>query len=236
MNQMISIALGGAIGALLRFFVSSGVYQWLGRELPYGTLAVNVIGSFLIGLMSEALLTQAGGSLTISYRAAVLVGLFGSFTTFSTFSLETVYLIEQGYLLRAAINVLVSIGICLPAAWAGLLSGRTLFFYSGGTIRWLGWVFPYGIVAVNFLGAFLLGIFVQLLVYRVSMSMEYRAAILVVLVGMFATFSGLYLIFYLLEEGYAFNQDLPRLLAVFFGNGFVCIVAVWIGLLAAKQL
>jgi len=236
MNQMISIALGGAIGALLRFFVSSGVYQWLGRELPYGTFAVNVIGSFLIGLMSEALLTQTGGSLAISYRSAVLVGLFGSFTTFSTFSLETVYLIEQGYLLRAAINVLISIGVCLPAAWVGLLSGRTLFFYSGGSLRWFGWVFPYGIVAVNFLGAFLLGIFVQLLVYRVSLSMEYRAAILVVLVGIFVTFSGLYLIIYLLEEGYAFNQDLSRLLGVFFSNGLICVVAVWLGLLATKQL
>jgi fluoride exporter len=58
MNQLIAVALGGSLGSVLRFLVSTGVYQWLGRGFPYGTLAVNVIGSFLIGLLAEALILQ----------------------------------------------------------------------------------------------------------------------------------------------------------------------------------
>ena len=85
MNQILAVALGGAFGAVFRFLISSGVYQWLGRGFPYGTLAVNIIGSFLIGLMTEALLLQRV-ALSIEYRSAILIGLFGSLTTFSTFS------------------------------------------------------------------------------------------------------------------------------------------------------
>jgi protein CrcB len=88
MNPLIAIAFGGACGAVLRFLVSSGVYQWLGRGFPYGTLTVNVLGSFLIGLLTEVLVLQRI-AITMEYRSAILVGLFGSFTTFSTFSLET---------------------------------------------------------------------------------------------------------------------------------------------------
>ncbi|MBT3506356.1 MAG: fluoride efflux transporter CrcB, partial [Methylococcales bacterium] len=58
MNQIYAVAFGGALGAVLRFLISTGVYQWLGRGFPYGTLAVNIIGSFLIGLMTEALVVQ----------------------------------------------------------------------------------------------------------------------------------------------------------------------------------
>ena len=90
MNQLIAIALGGGCGAVVRFLISSGLYQWLGRGLPYGTLVVNVIGSFLIGLLTEALILQRL-SFSLEYRAAILVGFIGAFTTFSTFSLETIY-------------------------------------------------------------------------------------------------------------------------------------------------
>ena len=89
MNQLISIALGGACGAVVRFLMSSGLYQWLGRGFPYGTLAVNVVGSFLIGLLTEALILQRI-AIAVEYRAAILVGFIGAFTTFSTFSLETI--------------------------------------------------------------------------------------------------------------------------------------------------
>ena len=113
MNHIIVIAAGGALGAVLRFFVSSGVYQWLGRGFPFGTLAVNVIGSFLIGLLTEALVLQRI-AITLEYRAAILVGLFGSFTTFSTFSLETLYLVEQGNYVKASLNIIVSV-VCRRA-------------------------------------------------------------------------------------------------------------------------
>jgi fluoride exporter len=236
MNQLLAIAFGGAVGAILRFVVSGSVYQWLGRGFPYGTLAVNIIGSFLIGLLTEVLLLQPATGITISYRPAILVGLFGSFTTFSTFSLETIYLIEQGYILRAGANAIVSVVLGLFTAWLGLLSGRTLFYYSSGAIPLFGWVFPYGIILINCLGAFLIGLFTQVLVEQLTVSFEFRAAILVILVGMFVTFSGLYLILYLLAEGYGLKQELSMLLAIFLGNMFACIIAVWIGLLAGKQL
>ncbi len=235
MNHIIVIAAGGAIGAVLRFFVSSGVYQWLGRGFPYGTLAVNVIGSFLIGLLTEALVLQRI-AITLEYRAAILVGLFGSFTTFSTFSLETLHLIEQGNPLKAGINIAASVAACLFAVWLGLLSGRTLFLYSGGVVRLFGWVFPYAIVVVNVVGAMLIGFLVQTLASRASLNIEYKAGIVVILVGMFITLSTLYLILYLIEEGHSFKDDLLMLLSVFVGNTIVCLIGVWLGFQVGKQL
>ena len=234
MNHIIVIAAGGALGAVLRFFVSSGVYQWLGRGFPYGTLAVNVIGSFLIGLLTEALVLQRV-AITLEYRAAILVGLFGSFTTFSTFSLETLHLIEQGNPLKAGLNIVASVAACLFAVWLGLLSGRTLFLYSGGVVRWFGWVFPYAIVVVNVVGAMLIGFLVQILVSRASLNIEYKAGIFVILVGMFITLSTLYLILYLIEEGHSFKGDLAMLLSVFVGNTIVCLIGVWMGFQVGKQ-
>jgi len=235
MNQLLSVAIGGAVGALLRFFVSSGVYAWLGRGFPYGTLTVNVTGSFLIGLLTEALILQRV-AISLEYRAAILVGLFGSFTTFSTFSLETVYLIEQNNYGKDGWNIVVSVGACLFAVWIGLLSGRTLFFYSGGVIRWLGWIFPYGIVAVNGIGSFLIGILIAVLGERGGLSIEYRAAILVVVVGTFMTFSSLYLILYLIEEGYSFKTEMRTLLSVFMGNAMICLSFFWLGSLLGRQV
>ena len=235
MNHIIVIAAGGAIGAVLRFFVSSGVYQWLGRGFPFGTLAVNVIGSFLIGLLTEALVLQRI-AITLEYRAAILIGLFGSFTTFSTFSLETLSLMEQGNYLKAGLNIVVSVVACLFAVWLGLLSGRTLFLYSGGVVRWFGWVFPYAIIIVNAVGALLIGFLVQTLAPRASLTIEYTAGVLVVLVGMFITLSTLYVILYLIEEGHSFKDELAMLLGVFVGNTVVCLVGVWLGFLVGKQL
>ena len=122
MLQVIAIAGGGALGALLRFWLSSGVYQWLGRGFPWGTLAVNVIGSFLMGLLFVLLLERS--LLAAEWRAAVLVGLLGAFTTFSTFSIETLALIEQADYLKAMANMLLSVALCVLACWVGLVLGR----------------------------------------------------------------------------------------------------------------
>lgn len=124
MSQLLAIAGGGAVGALLRFWVSGGVYALLGRGFPYGTLAVNFIGSLVMGLcyvlMTERML------LGPEWRAFVLVGLLGAFTTFSTFSLETLNLIESGEVLKAVANMLISVAVCVVAAWSGVLVGRQL--------------------------------------------------------------------------------------------------------------
>ena len=235
MNQLIAVALGGAFGAVVRFLVSTGLYQWLGRGFPYGTLVVNVVGSFLIGLLTEALILQRV-AITLEYRAAILVGFIGAFTTFSTFSLETLYLIEQGSLTKAGLNIVVSVLGCLLAVWIGLLCGRSLFLYSGGVIHWSGGVIPYALMIVNAIVAFLIGIIATILLQKVALSMEYRAALMLIMVGAYLTFSGLYLILFLIEHGFSFESHTNLMLGIFVGNGLICILVIWLGLLAGKQI
>jgi CrcB protein len=235
MNQLIVIALGGACGSVMRFLVSTGVYQWLGREFPYGTLAVNVIGSFLIGLLAETLILQKV-TFALEYRAAILVGVLGGFTTFSSFSLETLYLLEQGAVSKAAINIVLSVAVCLLAVWLGLLAGRSLFYYSGGMIHWHDHAFPYAIVIVNALVAFLIGIVSALLLQHVEIAAEHRAAIMVIMAGIFLTLSGLYVVLYLLEHGYALETHMYSILAVFASNSLFCLFLLWLGLVAGERI
>ncbi len=227
--------MGGALGAVLRFMVSNGVYHWLGRSFPFGTLAVNILGSFLIGLMTEALIVQRV-AISTEYRAAILVGVFGSFTTFSTFSLETVFLLEQGNFAKAGYNILLSVGTCLLAVWIGLLLGRTLFNYSGGIIHWNGGIVPFALMIVNAVGAFLLGIISALLLAKVNMSLEHRAAIIVVMTGLYLTFSTLYVLLYLIESGHSFDTHLTVILTVFVSNLLISGTMLWLGMLTGKQL
>ena len=124
MTQTLAIAAGGAIGALFRFWVSTGVYAMLGRGFPYGTLAVNVIGSFLMGFLFVVLNERMVASPEL--RAALLIGLLGAFTTFSTFSMETLNLIEQAAYTKALANMILSVLLCVAAAWVGLIIGRQI--------------------------------------------------------------------------------------------------------------
>ena len=122
--QTLAIAGGGAIGALLRFWMSTGIHNLLGRGFPYGTLAVNVVGSLLMGFLYVMLIDKL--PLGPAWRAALLVGLLGAFTTFSTFSIETLNLMEEGELIKAFLNIMLSVVLCLMAAWVGLVAGRTV--------------------------------------------------------------------------------------------------------------
>lgn len=124
MNQLIAIAAGGALGAISRYGMSTSVYALLGRSFPYGTLAVNVLGSLLIGFLYVMLIERMSASPEV--RAILLIGFLGSFTTFSTFSMETLTLLEQAQLLKAGLNVLLSVLLCLAATWSGIIIARVL--------------------------------------------------------------------------------------------------------------
>jgi len=116
--------MGGALGAVLRYVISSGIYNWFGRGFPYGTLVVNVIGSLAIGLLSILLVEKFNVSQDI--KLGLVVGVLGALTTFSTFSWDTVDLLQQGLIQRALLNVLLNVVVCVGAVWVGTLWAKTL--------------------------------------------------------------------------------------------------------------
>ncbi|MFV1997878.1 MAG: fluoride efflux transporter CrcB [Acidiferrobacterales bacterium] len=122
MTQVLAIATGGAIGALMRYWVSMAVYAAIGRNFPYGTLAVNVLGSLVMGILFVLLVERMAADSI--WRAALLIGVLGAFTTFSTFSIETLNLIEEGAYNRAVVNIVLSVVLSLAAAWLGIKLGR----------------------------------------------------------------------------------------------------------------
>ena len=124
MQQLLAIAGGGALGAVMRFGVSSGVYRVLGKDFPYGTLAVNVLGSLFMGLCFVLMIER--NVLSMEWRSVIMIGFLGAFTTFSTFSMETLSLLESGELTRALLNILLSVTLCLAATWIGLTIGRQM--------------------------------------------------------------------------------------------------------------
>lgn len=124
LTSLVAIAFGGALGALGRYASSQWIYSLLGRSFPYGTLFVNVAGSFIMGFLVIVLIERM--SVGPELRAFLLIGFLGSFTTFSAFSLETVNLITSGEIMKAGINMLVSVFVCVTAVWLGMLFARQL--------------------------------------------------------------------------------------------------------------
>ena len=113
------VALGGALGSVARYAVSLGAARWLGAGFPWGTLIVNVAGSFAIGLLAALVTADGRPALGSDARALVMVGILGGFTTFSSFSLETLTLARAGELGAAAANASLSLVLCLGAVWLG---------------------------------------------------------------------------------------------------------------------
>ncbi|MBN2645683.1 MAG: fluoride efflux transporter CrcB [Desulfuromonadaceae bacterium] len=122
--KLFYIGLFGGFGCLSRYWVSGVVYQWFGRSLPYGTLGVNLAGSFLLGLVMELSLRTT--LLSDDLRMGICVGFMGGFTTFSTFSYETWRLLEAGNWTSAAANVVLNVLICLVAAGLGIALVRSV--------------------------------------------------------------------------------------------------------------
>ena len=118
------VAAGGAAGSLLRFAAGRLAIQLLGAGTVWGTLFVNVTGSFALGFFLAYALQR--GEISADIRAMVAIGLLGGYTTFSTLSYDTIRLLESGELGRAGINVLANLVIGLAAAYVGVLSGRAV--------------------------------------------------------------------------------------------------------------
>jgi CrcB protein len=118
LRQIFWVGVGGFCGAVLRYLISGWV-QSVSRSIdfPYGTLAVNALGCLAIGLLSE--LSAARGLFGPDTRALLFIGLLGAFTTFSTFSNETLNLITDGNHLAALANIGLQLSLCLGAVWGG---------------------------------------------------------------------------------------------------------------------
>ena len=113
------VAMGGAIGASMRYLIVQISTNLLGKGFPFGTLVVNVLGSFLLGIL-YAFMQQDNGE-NAGLRALVGIGLLGAFTTFSTFSLDTVLLIQHGEIIKASLNVFFNVTVCIISVWLALL-------------------------------------------------------------------------------------------------------------------
>lgn len=124
LNQILAIAAGGAVGSVLRYGLSTWVHSFAGRGFPYGTLAVNVLGCLVMGFLFVLLVERVSDSAV--WRAALLIGVLGGFTTFSSFSIETFNLIEDGLWFKAMLNAAGSLVLCVGATWIGVVAARAL--------------------------------------------------------------------------------------------------------------
>ncbi len=118
------VFIGGGLGASARYYLSGAVYRWLPSDFPYGNLAVNIIGCFVIGVlmtsMEERFITHP------ALRIFLTVGILGGFTTFSSFSYETVTLVRNGEIFLGTINAFASLLGCLAATWFGMAAGKLI--------------------------------------------------------------------------------------------------------------
>lgn len=122
MRLMLAMGLAGALGAISRYLAGGWVARMLPAAFPFGTLLVNVTGSLFLGIVFE--LGTSRAMINPELRTALGVGFLGAFTTFSTFSLETVNLLREGSYLLAGTNVMSNMALCLFAAWLGIVLVR----------------------------------------------------------------------------------------------------------------
>ncbi len=123
--QLTIIALFGAAGAVARYGVSGWAYHLLGEEFPYGTLAVNLIGCFLLGAIVHV--NQTTELIPVELRKGLTIGLLGAFTTFSTFGYETLERLQSGQIWIGLLNIAANVVIGLAAVWLGLGVARLVY-------------------------------------------------------------------------------------------------------------
>ena len=122
--NILVIGIGGFFGAISRFVISKQMALLLGDAFPYGTLLVNALGSFMLGFLSRYLLAHFIVSELV--RVSLLVGFLGAFTTFSTFSYESIILMQEGDFLKAGINILSNVVLCLTLCFVGFQFSKSL--------------------------------------------------------------------------------------------------------------
>jgi CrcB protein len=123
-NLLWLVAAGGAVGSVLRYLMASSIQKMTPANFPLGTVMVNIVGCFVIGLLYVWLIDRTGPRPEL--RALLMVGVMGGFTTFSSFSLETVTLVMQGSYANAVANVLISVFVCLLGTTLGIMLGRNI--------------------------------------------------------------------------------------------------------------
>jgi len=133
-ESSIYVALGGALGSLGRFWLAEAFAVWLGTGFPWGTVIVNITGCFVIGFFST--LTGPDGRILVSTvtRQFVMIGLCGGYTTFSSFSLQTLNMIQKGDWAQAGAHVATSVVMCLLAVWLGAMAASAFNQLKGGLL------------------------------------------------------------------------------------------------------
>jgi CrcB protein len=124
MGAWIAVAVGGAMGSMARFWLAGAMTVWTGPRFPWGTLLINVLGSFVIGLVAGVTLTPARVGMHPDIRIFLMTGICGGFTTFSAFSLQTVELLQAGDVVPAFGYAIGSVVLCVIATYCGWLFGR----------------------------------------------------------------------------------------------------------------
>jgi fluoride exporter len=126
------LGLGGAIGTVGRFWLDNAISNRFGRSFPLGILAINVTGSFLIGILASLIGPEGRLMVSPTVRMFFMIGICGGYTTFSSFSLNTLNLIRERQWLYAGVNVVASVVLCLLAVWLGYVIGAAKSAKTGG--------------------------------------------------------------------------------------------------------
>jgi CrcB protein len=124
MTKYLMVAIGGALGSVLRFWVGGYVSNRMGTRFPYGTFIINVTASFLVGLILTLLAERAHWS--PNWRYFIPIGFIGGYSTFSTFEYETFRTFQDGEVLMAGLNIVLSVIVGFVSVWLGVITGRTI--------------------------------------------------------------------------------------------------------------
>jgi CrcB protein len=124
MTKYLMVAIGGGLGSVLRFWVGGYVSNRMGTRFPYGTFIINCTASFLIGFVITLLAEKADWN--ANWRYLIPIGFIGGYSTFSTFEYETFRVFQEGELLLAGLNVVLSVVVGFVSVWLGVVTGRTV--------------------------------------------------------------------------------------------------------------